>query len=423
MKKLFLLGFLSAFLLAPQVNAQSKTEIISVDGNQMRAKTSGLAERKAYQPIVILEAGTGQSLESWNATFDQIAEFSPVLSYDRVGLGESSDSDQKPSIESQVEALEELLEEMKIQPPYILAGNNWGNLLIRHFAENNPTEVEGMIYVDPVIDTENATQLSKYLSEKGVDGKKIVVEYMDFLAQRMTGNSVGNNLESQLFLGMLNEDELIWSSQAVPEVPSVVILGRSINVFPMMNEFSMNSQEFYKLLVASKLDFFDEYTLIRPEYSVLLSSGTMNRLPAAEPTQIAQSVRQILYADPNKKIVNAAQRLSPEEFATFISDLEAYLPASLLTEENFNMLGYSLMRFDKYKHALALFEYNLENHPDSPNVYDSLGEGLMALGRVEEAVPLFKKAVEMGAKPQHRDFELFKKNLVKGEEMLAEMDK
>ncbi|SFU04051.1 hypothetical protein SAMN04489724_3541 [Algoriphagus locisalis] len=423
MKKLFLLGFLPAFFFATHVNAQSKTEIISVDGKQMRAKTSGLAERKAYQPIVILEAGTGQSLESWNAAFDQIAEFSPVLSYDRVGLGKSSNSDQKPSIESQVKALEGLLKEMKIHPPYILAGNNWGNLLIRQFAENHPTEVEGMIYIDPVIDTENATQLSKYLSEKGLDGEKIGAEYMGFLAKTMTNSSVGNNLESQLFFGILQEDELIWSSQSVPEMPSLVILGRGTYVFPMMNELSMNSQEFHKLLVASKLDFFDEYALIRPEYSVLLSSGTMNRLPAAEPTQIAQSVRQVLYADPNKKIISAAQRLSPEEFETFISDIGTYIPASLLTEEDFNMLGYSLMRFDKYKHALALFQYNLENHPDSPNVYDSMGEGLMALGRVEEAVPLFKKAVEMGAKPQHRDFELFKKNLLHGEEMLAGMDK
>ncbi|MEB2776071.1 hypothetical protein SYJ56_12180 [Algoriphagus sp. D3-2-R+10] len=100
-----------------------------------------------------------------------------------------------------------------------------------------------------------------------------------------------------------------------------------------------------------------------------------------------------------------------------------YIPASLLTEYDFNMLGYSLMRFDKYKHALSLFKSNLENHPNSANVYDSMGDGLMALGRVEEAVPLFQKAVALGAQPRHRDFELFKKNLIKGEAMLSEMGK
>ncbi|WP_394335242.1 tetratricopeptide repeat protein, partial [Algoriphagus antarcticus] len=240
---------------------------------------------------------------------------------------------------------------------------------------------------------------------------------------RMASKSAGNKQDSEMFLEMLTRDQLIWSSQAVPEVSSMVILGRRFNAFPMMNLLSMDSREFYRLLIKSKVDFFDKYAQIHPEYSVLLSAGSMNFLLMQEPTQIAQSVRQVLYSDPNKKIVKAAHTLSPDEFDIFITDLRTYIPASLLTEEDFNMLGYSLMRYDKYKQALSLFKNNLENHPNSANVYDSMGEGLMALGRVEEAVPLFKKAVELGAEPRHRDFELFKKNLIKGQAMLAEKGK
>ena len=236
----------------------------------------------------------------------------------------------------------------------------------------------------------------------------------------MANRSKGNTQEAELFLAMLEENKLIWSSQAVPKVSSLVILGSRFNAFPMMGSLSENSGEFFNLLIESKKEFLDEYTPLHPEYSVLLSSGSMNSLLLQEPTQIAQSVRQVLYADPNGKIVNAAHRLSPEDFDTFITDLFTYMPGSLLTEEDINMMGYSLMRFDKYKQALSLFQKNLENHPNSANVYDSLGDGLMALGRVEDAVPLFQKAVEMGAEPRHRDFELFKKNLIKGEAMLAE---
>jgi pimeloyl-ACP methyl ester carboxylesterase len=420
MKKAYLLGFLPVFLLSTQVFAQSKTEIIPIDGKEIRIKTSGLEQRKAHQPIVILEAGSGESLEIWNRVFDQIADFSPVLSYDRLGLGKSTASKENPTLETRVKALEALLAETKIQPPYILAGNTWGNLLIREFAENHPSEVEGMIYVDPILDIENTTQLSAYLSENGLDGEQLVSEYMDFQNLSMTNRSKGNTQEAELFLTILEENKLIWSSQAVPEVSSLVILGSRFNAFPMMGSLSENSGKFFNLLIESKKKFLDEYTTLHPEYSVLLSSGSMNSLLLQEPTQIAQSVRQVLYADPNKKIMNAAHKLSPEEFDTFISDLFSYMPGSLLTEENINMLGYSLMRFDKYKQALSLFQQNLENHPDSPNVYDSMGEGLVALGRVEEAVPLFKKAVELGAEPRHRDFELFKKNLIKGEAMLAD---
>ena len=423
MKKALLIGILSGFLLSPQLFAQSKTELISIEGAQIRTKSSGLEERKPFQPIVILEAGNGESLDIWNAVFDQLADFSPVLSYDRIGLGKSEATGEMVTIDSRVKNLEALLKEMKIQPPYILAGNNWGNLLIREFAENHPSDVEGMIYIDPILDSQNPNQLSAYISEKGLDGEQLTSEYMDYQKMIITGRAAGNKQEAEMFLAMLNDNKVIWSSQAVPDVSSLVILGNKFTIFPMKGSLSANSGEFFKLLIESKMDFLDEYTVIHPEYSVLLSSGNMNVLLLQEPTQIAQSFRQVLYADPNKKIANAAHSLSPEEFETFISDLYSYIPGSLLSEENINMMGYSLMRFDKYKQALTLFQKNLANYPNSANVYDSMGEGLMALGRVEEAVPLFKKAVEMGAEPQHRDYELFKKNLIKGQEMLAGKDK
>ncbi|MEP0711832.1 MAG: alpha/beta hydrolase, partial [Algoriphagus sp.] len=264
MKKLLILGFLPAFLYSTSLFAQSKTELISVDGIQMRAKTSGLTERKAHQPIVILEAGTGESLEVWNAVFDQIAEFSPVLAYDRVGLGKSAESAKIPSVDSRVKDLEALLAEMNIQPPYVLAGNNWGNLLIREFAEDHPSEVEGMIYVDPVLDIENTEQLSAYLTEKGLDGDQLAAEYMSYQAMRASNRSGSSKAEAELFMGILNDNELLWSSQAVPEVTSLVILGRRFNVFPMMGSLSMNSGEFFNLLIESKMEYLDEYSSIHP---------------------------------------------------------------------------------------------------------------------------------------------------------------
>jgi tetratricopeptide (TPR) repeat protein len=74
-------------------------------------------------------------------------------------------------------------------------------------------------------------------------------------------------------------------------------------------------------------------------------------------------------------------------------------------------LGYDQLRRDQPEYAIALFQYNLDRFPDSANVYDSMGDGLVALGKVKEAVPYFEKAVEMGEVSNHSDLELFKKNL------------
>jgi hypothetical protein len=44
-----------------------------------------------------------------------------------------------------------------------------------------------------------------------------------------------------------------------------------------------------------------------------------------------------------------------------------------------------------------------------------MGDGLVALGKVKEAVPYFQKAVEIGEVSKHSDLELFKKNLASAE--------
>jgi len=45
--------------------------------------------------------------------------------------------------------------------------------------------------------------------------------------------------------------------------------------------------------------------------------------------------------------------------------------------------------------AVAVFELNVEAYPDSPNVYDSLGDGHRARGDLEAAIAAYRKALEV----------------------------
>ena len=58
------------------------------------------------------------------------------------------------------------------------------------------------------------------------------------------------------------------------------------------------------------------------------------------------------------------------------------------------MLGYDQLRRDQPEHAMVLFSYNLEQNPESANVYDSMGDGLVALGKTKEAIPYFEKSCQ-----------------------------
>jgi len=69
----------------------------------------------------------------------------------------------------------------------------------------------------------------------------------------------------------------------------------------------------------------------------------------------------------------------------------------LLAENALNRLGYELLP-DAPKDALALFQLNARAHPDSWNVYDSLGEAEAALGNKAEAVRNYQQSLKLNPK-------------------------
>jgi len=69
----------------------------------------------------------------------------------------------------------------------------------------------------------------------------------------------------------------------------------------------------------------------------------------------------------------------------------------LATEADVNNLGYQLLQAGKKDEAIAMFRKNVKDHPDSWNVYDSLGEALAAAGDKKAAIDNYSKALAMVA--------------------------
>jgi hypothetical protein len=79
-------------------------------------------------------------------------------------------------------------------------------------------------------------------------------------------------------------------------------------------------------------------------------------------------------------------------------------------EQTVNLLGYQFLGQGPNEQAIAIFKYNAELYPDSPNVYDSLGEALERSGRTEEALSNYSKAVEKAQKAKDNRLEIFTRN-------------
>ncbi|NNE68532.1 MAG: hypothetical protein HKN33_18335 [Pyrinomonadaceae bacterium] len=66
-------------------------------------------------------------------------------------------------------------------------------------------------------------------------------------------------------------------------------------------------------------------------------------------------------------------------------------------EDLLNASGYFLMREKRFSDALKLFRENASNYPESANVYDSLGECLEKMNKLEEAAFNYEKAMNMAS--------------------------
>jgi len=82
--------------------------------------------------------------------------------------------------------------------------------------------------------------------------------------------------------------------------------------------------------------------------------------------------------------------------------------ASLFDEAAVNFVGYEHLQSGDVKGAIEIFKLNVAAYPNSPNVYDSLGDGYLADGQKELARQNAKKALELLPSdttdpPQRRD--------------------
>jgi pimeloyl-ACP methyl ester carboxylesterase len=154
------------------LGAQPATRLVDVEGRVMRMWAAGVEQRKPGHPVVILEAGAGEGLDTWRPVFDQIAQFAPVLAYDRRGVGQSEPDSVKPTLRRVAQSLHALLQQLGIAPPYVLVGHSWGGLFIRAFFDQFAREVAGLVFLD-VTDFET-TREEKAAAIPPADGEKVL---------------------------------------------------------------------------------------------------------------------------------------------------------------------------------------------------------------------------------------------------------
>jgi tetratricopeptide (TPR) repeat protein len=69
--------------------------------------------------------------------------------------------------------------------------------------------------------------------------------------------------------------------------------------------------------------------------------------------------------------------------------------SNFINERDFNNLGYTALREKLYEHAIEIFKINVALHPNSDDVYDSLGDGYAVIKDSLNAYTNYKKALDL----------------------------
>ncbi len=129
--------------------------LVDIGGRQLHLQDSHFElANPGGSPTVILEAGLASTSLSWASVQPLIAEFAPVASYDRAGLGWSEDASGPATALNAARDLYALLQHARLPGPYILVGHSLGGLIVRAFQQEYSDDVIGLVLVDPVVRAE-----------------------------------------------------------------------------------------------------------------------------------------------------------------------------------------------------------------------------------------------------------------------------
>lgn len=215
--------------------SSTQSRLIILDHAAVRVYTAGLEDRKEGQPVIVFENGHGETINSWETIAEAVGQLGPVLMYDRPGTGGSEPDQVIPTIEGHSKKLNQILNALHIDPPYLLVGHSLGGVYIRGFANQYPDDLAGLIFVDPADFTQKLSDFEIPYREIGVGDA-----YIDSMMKAKFGQpavidsskNIRVQQESELLRNLRITDFRALNEKDLPAIPVHFIVGGRFSVPP-----------------------------------------------------------------------------------------------------------------------------------------------------------------------------------------------
>lgn len=100
-------------------------------------------------PVVLLNAGLGDSSLSWRQVQGTLSKNTRVCAFDRAGYGFSDPARRPSTVQSAVDDMVALIDEADLGSPIVLVAHSLGGMQALLFALEKPQRLAGLVLVDP----------------------------------------------------------------------------------------------------------------------------------------------------------------------------------------------------------------------------------------------------------------------------------
>ncbi len=393
---------------SPSANS-ANSRMVLVNGHKMHVQTYGLDKQRPEEiPVVIFENGALSPIDSWGEVPAQVASFAPVVTYDRSTIGKSEWDGEIGTPAHVTENLWTLFSKLDVDPPYVLVGWSWGGDLIRYHAGTHPEDVVGLVHVDPAAHSPKALLSIFKAIGYGKEEYTADVEAMENGLPNLPSLAMQADVKpiNNIYL---NNNEPDFGK--VPSVPTAVLLAGkfrqpSAKEIEMLGEVSYDRKAHFEAKLRSKIERTSEWALSSREGLFVIVRNSEHALQLHEPALVEDAIRRMVFPDPSPQLRSTIVQRGSQAFRKAYQELKRYYPAERFSEGLLNSLGYELLAKENIEEAIAVFELNVEEYPETANPYDSLGDAYRAAGELQKARESYTKAVELAPDSDHSQVKL-----------------
>ncbi len=185
---------------------------------------------------------------------------------------------------------------MDAEPPYLLVGYSWGGPLVRYFAGYYPSEIAGIVYVDPspIVTQSFAEELAPFDSV-GAGRAGYDALWNGFTAAMSKNTSPAVSEETKVMRSLMEQDIKDRDLRLVPDVPVVILV--AAKPYPPFMQLPYDQQKHFTINVRHRVRKLQDWALESKRGTLVVSNHSTHAMPREDYYLIIWAINRILDRD------------------------------------------------------------------------------------------------------------------------------